>query len=129
MKISEAANRIKVPIKKIRYYSDIGLIRPSRVNNGYRDFTENDLIKLQLIVKSRSFGFSIKECSTLIELFENKSRYSKDVKEIAVLKITDIEKKIKSLNMLKKNLQKISNQCKGDNTSKCSILDNLTLIN
>ena len=25
MKISEAANRIKVPIKKIRYYSDIGL--------------------------------------------------------------------------------------------------------
>ena len=78
MKISEAANRIKVPIKKIRYYSDIGLITPSRVNNGYRDFTENDLIKLQLIVKSRSFGFSIKECSTLIKLFENKSRYSMD---------------------------------------------------
>ena len=73
MKISEAASKIKVPIKKIRYYSDIGLIRPSRVNNGYRDFTENDLIKLQLIVKSRSFGFSIKECSTLIKLFENKS--------------------------------------------------------
>ena len=114
MKISEAANRIKVPIKKIRYYSDIGLIRPSRVNNGYRDFTENDLIKLQLIVKSRSFGFSIKECSTLIKLFENKSRYSKDVKEIAVLKINDIENKIKSLNILKKNLQKISKQCKGD---------------
>ena len=95
MKISEAARKIKIPIKKIRYYSDIGLIRPSRVNNGYRDFTENDLIKLQLIVKSRSFGFSIKECSTLIKLFENKSRYSKDVKKIAVLKITDIEKKIK----------------------------------
>ena len=129
MKISEAASKIKVPIKKIRYYSDIGLIRPSRVNNGYRDFTENDLIKLQLIVKSRSFGFSIKECLTLIKLFENKSRYSKDVKKIAVLKITDIEKKIKSLNMLKKNLQKISNQCKGDNNSNCSILDNLTLIN
>ena len=117
MKISEAANRIKVPIKKIRYYSDIGLIRPSRVNNGYRDFTENDLIKLQLIVKSRSFGFSIKECSTLIKLFENKSRYSKDVKEIAVIKINDIENKIKSLNMLKKNLQKISKQCKGDKNS------------
>ena len=39
-----------------------------------------------------------------------------------------IEKKIKSLNVLKKNLQKISNQCKGDNNSNCSILDNLTLI-
>ena len=128
MKISEAASKIKVPIKKIRYYSDIGLIRPSRVNNGYRDFTENDLIKLQLIVKSRSFGFSIKECSSLIKLFENKSRYSKDVKKIAVLKITDIEKKIKSLNILRKNLQKVSNQCKGDNNSNCSILDNLTLI-
>ena len=129
MKISEAASRINVPIKKIRYYSDIGLIRPSRLNSGYRDFTENDLIKLQLIVKSRSFGFSIKECSTLIKLFENKSRYSKDVKKIAALKITEIEKKIKSLNMLKKNLQKISNQCKGDDNPNCSILDNLTLLN
>ena len=129
MKISEAARKIKVPIKKIRYYSDIGLIRPSRVNNGYRDFTESDLKKLQLIVKSRSFGFSIKECSTLIKLFENKSRYSKDVKKIAALKITDIEKKIKSLNMLKKNLQKISSQCKGDDHPNCSILDNLTLLN
>jgi Cu(I)-responsive transcriptional regulator len=129
MKISEAARKIKIPIKKIRYYSDIGLIRPSRVNSGYRDFTENDLIKLQLIVKSRSFGFSIKECSTLIKLFENKSRYSKDVKKIAALKITEIEKKIKSLNMLKKNLQKISNQCKGDDNPNCSILDNLTLLN
>ena len=129
MKISEAARKIKIPIKKIRYYSDIGLIRPSRVNSGYRDFTENDLIKLQLIVKSRSFGFSIKECSTLIKLFENKSRYSKDVKKIAALKITEIEKKIKSLNMLKKNLQKISSQCKGDDHPNCSILDNLTLLN
>ena len=129
MKISEAARKIKIPIKKIRYYSDIGLVRPSRVNSGYRDFTENDLIKLQLIVKSRSFGFSIKECSTLIKLFENKSRYSKDVKKIAALKITEIEKKIKSLNMLKKNLQKISNQCKGDDNPNCSILDNLTLLN
>ena len=129
MKISEAARKIKIPIKKIRYYSDIGLIRPSRINNGYRNFTENDLIKLQLIVKSRSFGFSIKECSTLIKLFENKSRYSKDVKKIAALKITEIEKKIKSLNMLKKNLQKISNQCKGDDNPNCSILDNLTLLN
>ena len=129
MKISEAARKIKIQIKKIRYYSDIGLIRPSRVNSGYRDFTENDLIKLQLIVKSRSFGFSIKECSTLIKLFENKSRYSKDVKKIAALKITEIEKKIKSLNMLKKNLQKISNQCKGDDNPNCSILDNLTLLN
>ena len=129
MKISEAARKIKIPIKKIRYYSNIGLIRPSRVNSGYRDFTENDLIKLQLIVKSRSFGFSIKECSTLIKLFENKSRYSKDVKKIAALKITEIEKKIKSLNMLKKNLQKISNQCKGDDNPNCSILDNLTLLN
>jgi len=129
MKISEAARKIKIPIKKIRYYSDIGLVRPSRVNSGYRDFTENDLIKLQLIVKSRSFGFSIKECSTLIKLFENKSRYSKDVKKIAALKITEIEKKIKSLNILKKNLQKISNQCKGDDNPNCSILDNLTLLN
>ena len=128
MKISEAASKIKVPIKKIRYYYDIGLISPSRISNGYRNFTENDLKKLQLIVKSRSFGFSIKECSTLIKLFENKSRYSKDVKEIAVLKINNIEEKIKSLNELKKNLQKISNQCKGDNNPNCSILDNLSLI-
>jgi len=87
------------------------------------------LNKTSINSKIKIFWFSIKECSTLVKLFENKSRYSKDVKEIAVLKINDIENKIKSLNMLKKNLQKISKQCKGDKNSNCSILDNLTLIN
>ena len=60
MKISEAANRTKVPIKKIRYYSDIGLITPSRVNNGYRDFTENDLKKTSINSKIKIFWFFYK---------------------------------------------------------------------
>jgi hypothetical protein len=39
MNVGEAANRSGLPAKTIRYYEDIGLIRPARSGNGYRDYS------------------------------------------------------------------------------------------
>ena len=37
MNVGTAARRSGLPAKTIRYYEDIGLIRPARTQNGYRD--------------------------------------------------------------------------------------------
>ena len=42
MNIKEVAARAGLPPKTIRYYEDIGLIRPRRSANGYRSFAEAD---------------------------------------------------------------------------------------
>ena len=38
MNIGDVARQSGVPPKTIRYYEDIGLIRPNRSENGYRAF-------------------------------------------------------------------------------------------
>ena len=38
MNIGNAAERSGLPAKTIRYYEDIGLVRPHRSANGYREF-------------------------------------------------------------------------------------------
>ena len=42
MNIGEVAKAAELPAKTIRYYEDIGLVRPDRDSNGYRNFGERD---------------------------------------------------------------------------------------
>ncbi len=62
MNIGEASERSGLPSKTIRYYEDIGLIRPERGGNGYRDYAATDVHKLRFLQRSRGLGFSVEEC-------------------------------------------------------------------
>ena len=57
MNIGDVADRSGLPPKTIRYYEDIGLIRPSRSANGYRAFQDSDLHKLAFLGRARALGF------------------------------------------------------------------------
>ena len=43
MKISEFARQAGVTIKAVRYYEQLGLLAPSRMGNGYREYTEEQV--------------------------------------------------------------------------------------
>ncbi|MET0380834.1 MAG: MerR family DNA-binding transcriptional regulator, partial [Methyloceanibacter sp.] len=43
MNIGEAAAQSGLPPKTIRYYEDIGLLRPGRRDNGFRDYGEHEI--------------------------------------------------------------------------------------
>ena len=43
MNIGDVSRISGLPAKTIRYYEDIGLIRPLRGENGYRSFQDKDL--------------------------------------------------------------------------------------
>ena len=88
MNIGEVAERAGLPAKTIRYYEEIGLITPPRDANGYRAFRDTDLHKLAFLGRSRSLGFSIEDCRTLLALYEDRGRASSDVKDIASQHLT-----------------------------------------
>jgi MerR family copper efflux transcriptional regulator len=46
MNVGDAAHRSGLPAKTIRYYEEIGLIRPQRAGNGYRDYCGDDIHRL-----------------------------------------------------------------------------------
>ncbi|GLQ15856.1 Cu(I)-responsive transcriptional regulator [Maritalea porphyrae] len=125
MNIGQAAERSGLPAKTIRYYEEIDLIHPSRAANGYRDYGDQDLHRLCFLQRSRSLGFTIEECRTLLSLYDDEQRASADVKQIAKMKIDLIEKKIKELNSLKSTLSVLVKNCHGDDRPDCPILDDL----
>ncbi len=125
MNIAEVAARAGLPAKTIRYYEDIGLIRPLRGNNGYRQFRESDLHKLSFLARARSLGFSIEDCRSLLALYEDRGRASADVKAIARDHLTRIEGKIAELRAMQATLSDLVSACAGDARPDCPILNGL----
>tara|TARA_B100001540_G_C15462669_1_gene486352 strand:+ start:255 stop:650 length:396 start_codon:yes stop_codon:yes gene_type:complete len=127
MNIGKAAIISGLTVKTVRYYSDLGIIEPYiDINSGYREFSENDVAKLQFVGKARKFNFSLEECRELLALYENKDRPSKEVKLLTLEKIAEIDKKLLELQSLKDQLNSLATACQGDDRPNCPILDALS---
>lgn len=125
MNIGDAAKRSKLPSKTIRYYEEIGLVTPTRSENGYRDYSGSDVQRLTFLQRARSLGFTIDECRELLSLYDDRYRASADVKAITRLKIEEIDRKIAELESLKMTLQTLMAACHGDDRPDCPIIDDL----
>ena len=125
MNIGEAARRSGLPAKTIRYYEEIGLVRPGRSGNGYRAFSETDLHILAFLGRARTLGFSIEDCRALLELYQDDSRESARVKEIAQIHLRRISSKIAQLESLRSTLATLVDACQGDHRPNCPILADL----
>ncbi len=125
MNIGQIASKTGLPAKTIRYYEDIGLIRPGRDSNGYRVFAETDAHKLGFLGRARALGFSIEECRKLLALYEDQDRASGDVKALALVHLSDIEEKIRQLETMRKTLSDLVTSCAGDDRPDCPILTDL----
>ncbi len=125
MNIGIAANRSELPAKTIRYYEEIGLIAPDRAANGYRDYSDADLHKLRFIQRARSLGFSIEQCRQLLELYQDSSRASRDVKALASDQLADIDRKLVELQSMRRTLSDLINKCRGGDRPDCPILDDI----
>ena len=125
MNIGEVAEAAGLPAKTIRYYEDIGLIRPARGENGYRSFRDTDLHKLRFLGRARALGFSIEDCRVLLALYEDDRRASSEVKEIARRHLAEIERKIADLESMRGTLVHLIRTCAGDARPDCPILADL----
>lgn len=125
MNIGEVAKRAGLPPKTIRYYEDIGLIKPLRDANGYRAFRDSDMHKLAFLGRSRALGFTIEDCRNLLTLWEDKHRASADVRAIAKDHLEQIEAKIADLQSMRDTLSTLVRNCAGDQRPDCPILKQL----
>jgi Cu(I)-responsive transcriptional regulator len=119
MNIGDVAKASGVPPKTIRYYEEIGLIRPPR------HFREVDLHKLAFVGRARALGFPIAECRLLLALYEDDSRSSAEVKQVAQHHLAAIDRKIADLSEMRSTLADLVQTCAGDERPDCPILSSL----
>lgn len=68
MQIHELARLSGVSVRTLHHYDNIGLLRPSRrTENGYRDYSDRDLDRLQQILLFRACGFSLENIQMLLD--------------------------------------------------------------
>ena len=69
LSIGEFSNICKVSTKTLRYYAEIGLLKPSEVNpeNGYRYYSIDQLEKMLFISRLKSYSFSLDEIKEIIK--------------------------------------------------------------
>ncbi len=119
------AERAGLPAKTIRYYEDIGLVKPLRDANGYRAFRESEMHKLAFLARARALGFSIEDCRVLVGLYQDDHRASADVKRVAEEHLTRIDEKIAQLQGMRDTLATLVHACHGDDRPDCPILKDL----
>jgi len=126
MNIGEAARSSGVSAKTIRYYEAVGLIATAhRSAGGYRVYTQADIFMLRFIKRARDLGFSIERIRRLLDLWQDKSRASRDVKKLALDHIADIATKIAAISTVRDAVQELADKCDGDDRPECPILRDL----
>ena len=71
MQIGEVAQRTGLSLRAIRYYEEVGLIRPSsRTQGGFRLYTEPDVARLNLVKRMKPLGFSLEQARDLLGVLD-----------------------------------------------------------
>ena len=99
MKINEVEKRVEITKKSIRFYEQEGLLHPERnKENGYRDYSEEDVEILLKIKFLRKLSLPIEE----IKMIQSKRLTLEDA----------LKRHLMTLEREEKNLQKISELCR-----------------
>ncbi len=66
-KISEISKLYGIGVDSIRYYENIGIIKPERSKSGYRQYSIHDIWRLNVIRDLRSIGFTMGQICEYLE--------------------------------------------------------------
>ena len=67
MRINEVAKLTGVSARTLQYYDEIGLLIPEKLKNGYRDYSDENLDKLQKILFYRFLKFKLNDIKELLD--------------------------------------------------------------
>jgi MerR family transcriptional regulator, copper efflux regulator len=126
MNIGDAAAAAGVTPKMIRHYEALGLIpEADRTDAGYRLYGEREVAMLRFIRQSRGLGFSTRQIESLLALWRDGGRQSREVKEVALQQLAELEERQREIDQMRSTLQQLVARCPGDNGAHCAILDSL----
>ena len=101
MLINEVCKKCGLTKKAIEYYEEQGLTHPQIMENGYRVFSENDVIQLRKTAVLRGLGISVADIKTV--LAENDHLSFQNICDKKELEISDVQAKQQLLYTLARN--------------------------
>lgn len=107
MTASVLAKRADVPLFTVRYYTRIGLLKPTRdLRNGYKIYKPSDKQRLKFIAAAKDLGFTLAEIEEILDHAAHNNSPCPMVREIVERRIEENRAKIRELRTLQKRLEK-----------------------
>ncbi len=109
MTIGQLAKRAGVNPRTLRYYERIGLLVPSsRTEAGYRVYTSAEADRLAFIRRAQATGLSLAEIADIISVREGGAAPCRHVRDLAGVKIAEIDERIAELQALREDLTRLA---------------------
>ncbi len=90
MTIKEVEQKLEVPRATVRFYEKEGLIYPERGENGYREYSEEDIVTLKRIIILRKLGISVSDIEDILD-------GAKPMSEVVAGNISNLESQLEEL--------------------------------
>ena len=104
--IGAVAKQAGVPIKTIRYYEEVGLLRqPSRTASRYRLYPPESVDRLQFIKKAQNLGLRLLDIKEILDLADRGRCPCGHVQGVLKARLAELRSKIADLRTLEKRVQ------------------------
>lgn len=125
--IGKLAGSTGTKVQTIRYYEEIGLIRPfMRSDGGHRLYGPEDVSRLKFIRHARELGFPIDAIRELLKVSDNPETSCAAVDAIARAQLEQVEIRLEKLKALRKELQRMIGECGHGRVSHCRVIEVLS---
>ncbi len=105
MRIGEVATRTGLTVRTLRHYDQLGLLRPQgRSPAGYRQYTREDLLRLQQILSLRQLGLSLEAIGQALDGRQLSPR------QVLDLQLARLSERLQQLAELKLRLTRLTRQ-------------------
>jgi MerR family transcriptional regulator, repressor of the yfmOP operon len=121
--IRDAAERLDVTPRTLKYYEERGLVTPSRSEGRYRLYSEEDLDKFARILRLRSLGFSLQGITEILKrpldaVNEGRSGYSmsslRDIESALAQQLDAVDARIAAVRRELKEAQAVRGELSDD---------------
>ena len=103
--VGELAAAAGVSTDSLRHYERKALLKPKRLSNGYREYPEHALERVQLIRQALAIGFTLDELAAVFSVFDHGGAPCHKVRELAALKLAQVEQHLQEVTELRDELR------------------------
>ncbi len=106
MHVKGLANKAGVRSYVVRYYTQIGLLTPSRdSDNGYRQFSTTDIYRVRFIRRAKLLGFKLSDIQRILADADAGQSPCREVRQIITRRANENRKRLQELNALQSRIE------------------------
>ncbi|MDQ3013943.1 MAG: heavy metal-responsive transcriptional regulator [Acidobacteriota bacterium] len=107
MRIGELARLSGVSADTLRHYERKGLLKPLRQSNGYREYPQQAVTRVQMIRRALALGFRLDDLARIFKVRDAGGAPCRQVRQLAAAKLEEVETLLAELTVMRGELRRL----------------------